>query len=682
MATATVRPALGPAGKSRRPGIMVLLYVVTGGFYFLYWLYKTFQELRAHSPGCTALEPGSVVARAFIPFYNLYWFFKVMRELPRVIARVRRDSTGDGRMLDVRFVTRWYVTEIIAGNIACAMNMAAFPLFLGVHFYPLVAWQRILNAHWELVRKQGAQAANVPIPPVAPDPPPDQTLHEALGVAGRQLDWRAVWAFVLAMVAAFYFLKLLGEGWMNDRAIKDLPWILWFSSASYAALRAATIVFVFRRIRFNAAAAAIAAGGMFAGVATVWHWVIRGLGADTHGLSQGPLIGDLILPFVHVELLVVALVLGLRWFRPAWFAMWMGTLGWMVFNEILNGLSGATSFERLIKTSYSKGLWVVPFAFGFALTWHVARRFVPASWLAGGVLALVVLVPVGIGGYEAFRPKQLDFSISLTSDIAPASRFRFTVQGETGSDTGEYQAGSSVRLARPMAGKTSTSYGEQLLPEMSASVLYPCGWRPARVSTDFRIAERELRARIRTKTPVSLMVSIAAEARPDFVRLWVDNRLGSGKTRVALGADEREVPSWAPLRALTFPAPDCEAGAVVRIDGQEAGRLPVTTGALATTLSAVALADPASDTAPTRDYLVDPLATRCYALRQVPPGVPNAEQPRRSPKYPEKRFDRGGLHRLPPVNLDFMLGARQYVQPRYSGSPAPGRTWLIEVPCS
>lgn len=680
MASSTARPALGPVGKSRRTGLMPLLYVATGSIYFLYWVYKTIQELRAHSPGCTHLDPGATIARCFIPFYNIYWFFHVMRELPRAIARVRRDAGCDGRWLDTGFVTRWYATDIVAGNIACAMNMAALPLFLGVHFYPLVAWQRILNAHWELVRKKGADAVSVPVPPVAPDPAPEQSLHHALGVDGPTTDWSAVWSFILAAVAAEYFIRIVGEGWMRDRTISDTPWIFWLSAAGYAALRAGTIAYVFRRVRTNAAAAAIAAGGLFACVAVFWYWLIRWLGPVSAGVgfsSSGPLVGNLADRFLYTELLVIALVLALRWFRPAWFALWMGTLGFMVLDELLDTLGGASSVAGMIKTSYEKGLWVVPYAFGFALTWYLARRFARSALpvaAAAGVLGLIV--PAGIGGYEAFRPKQLDFLVNINSDVFPATQYKLSVNGVE-----QPPSGTGFRPALSTAGRKSSTFGPEMLPELSASVLYPCGWRPAAVRT-FPPTAREMQSYSRRKDRMPLSVTVSADQRPDIVRLWIDNRLGSGSTRIALGADERVVDSWSPSKPLVFAAPDCDAGSVVRVNGQEVGRVPVSTGTSATTLSAVALADPAADTAPTRDYLVDPQGSRCYALREVPHTAPDAEQPRRGPKYPEKVFQRAGVHRLPPVNLDMLLGSSQYVQPRYSGPAPAGRHWLLEVPCS
>jgi hypothetical protein len=681
MASSTARPALGPVGKSRRPGLMPLLYVVTGSIYFLYWLYKTIQELRAHSPGCTHLEPGSTIARCFIPFYNIYWFFHVMRELPRAIARVRRDAACDGRWLDAGFVTRWYATDLVAGNIACAMNMAALPLFLGVHFYPLVAWQRILNAHWELVRAKGAEAVSVPVPPVALDPAPEQSLHQALGVSGPSIDWSAVWSFIVAAVAAEYFIRIVGEGWMRERTITDTPWIFWLSAAGYAALRAGTIAYVFRRLRTNAAAAAIAAGGLFACLAIFWYWVIRWLGPISAGAgfsSSGPLVGHLADRFVYTELLVIALVLALRWFRPAWFALWMGTLAFMVLDELLDTLSGASSVAAMIKTSYEKGLWVVPYAFGFALTWYLARRFARTALpvaVAAGVLALVV--PASIGAYEAFRPKRIEFSLFVNSDVAPASRFKFTVEDQL---WGDHQAGDRVPTTKPVPGRWSTSYDEGMLPAMSGAILYPCGWRPAKLNFT-PPTEQQLRSAARSKFPMNLSVTVGPEQRPDVVRIIVDNRVQGVNTRVALGEDERLMFSWASPNVLTFPAPDCEAGGIVRVNGQEVGRVPVTTSTSSTTLSAVSLTDPAADAAATRDYLVDPLGTRCYALREVPGGVSGEDQPARGTKYPEKRFGAAAFHRLPPVNIDFALGPSRPFGPRYSGSTS-GKVWLVEAPCS
>ena len=39
----------GPLGKIRRPGIVILLSIVTLGIYGLYWQYSTFKEMKDHT---------------------------------------------------------------------------------------------------------------------------------------------------------------------------------------------------------------------------------------------------------------------------------------------------------------------------------------------------------------------------------------------------------------------------------------------------------------------------------------------------------------------------------------------------------------------------------------------------------------------------------------------------------
>lgn len=674
MATPVARPALGPIGTTRRPAVMALLYVVTGGFYLLYWLYKTYQELRAHAPGCTTVTPGQAVGRSFIPFYNVYWLFRIMRETARMIARVRRDASCDERMLNVRFVTWWYGTTVTVGNLAAAMNMAAFPLFLCVHFYPLIVWQRILNAHWALVRKEGANAAALPVPPVQPEPPPNATVRQALGLDGPGVDWQAAGAFLLAAVAALYFDQIGGQALLGDRHL-DLRWSLTLFSGGFAVLRAGLVLAVFRRMR-NAAAAAIVVGALFAVGSAVWRWAMTAMVRRDVEISFAP---DLVAAFAWTELFVVALIVALRWFRPAWLALWMATLGWSVLGELLAKLHGlGDSGGSLIKMSYSEGLEVLPYAFGFALTWYLARRFSPNAWFsAAGAAVLLLVVPAGLAAWERFSPKQLTFDVSVVGDVSPATTYRLSVAGKTHPD---FTGGLNYQLGL-VEGESSTTFGDEMLPAMSAQALYPCGWREARVEPSTPLLAEEMKIMARVQRPMSLRLRVTAATRPDVVRLWLDNRSHFGTVRVALGQDEVHVPPGTGVHRLLFPAPDCEEGTVVRVDGREVGRIALASRTSATALSAYGLADPQSETAATRDYLVDVTGTHCYAARELPAEASSSDQPRRGPQYPEKRFGNAGLHRLPPVNFGHVLGSTRATEPRYAGSLGPVQHWLVEVPC-
>lgn len=44
-----VATGLGPIGKVRDTGVCILLYIVTFGFYGLYWYYATHDEMKRHS---------------------------------------------------------------------------------------------------------------------------------------------------------------------------------------------------------------------------------------------------------------------------------------------------------------------------------------------------------------------------------------------------------------------------------------------------------------------------------------------------------------------------------------------------------------------------------------------------------------------------------------------------------
>ena len=60
--------------KNRNPLVVLLLVLVTCGFYGLFWLYATSGEL--HDKGKLEMSPVLLLLLALIPFVNLYAFWK------------------------------------------------------------------------------------------------------------------------------------------------------------------------------------------------------------------------------------------------------------------------------------------------------------------------------------------------------------------------------------------------------------------------------------------------------------------------------------------------------------------------------------------------------------------------------------------------------------------------------
>lgn len=75
-------------GKKRIIGYTFLLFVVTFGLYFPFWLYGTVKDLRTDFKGEVPYTPGKAVGYLFIPVFNIFWFFYLVFTLPRIIFRI------------------------------------------------------------------------------------------------------------------------------------------------------------------------------------------------------------------------------------------------------------------------------------------------------------------------------------------------------------------------------------------------------------------------------------------------------------------------------------------------------------------------------------------------------------------------------------------------------------------
>jgi hypothetical protein len=79
-------PAL--KGKRRNIGISLLLFVVTGGIYFPFWLYRAVKDLKTNFASDVPYTPGKAVGFLFIPIFNIYWTFYLLFSLPLKIKRI------------------------------------------------------------------------------------------------------------------------------------------------------------------------------------------------------------------------------------------------------------------------------------------------------------------------------------------------------------------------------------------------------------------------------------------------------------------------------------------------------------------------------------------------------------------------------------------------------------------
>ncbi|WP_309714737.1 DUF4234 domain-containing protein [Armatimonas sp.] len=77
----------GMAGARREPVTVILLSLVTCGFYGIYWIYKVSEETLAYSGEQDMSPVIDTVLCCFVPFYALYWIYKQSQRITRMQAQ-------------------------------------------------------------------------------------------------------------------------------------------------------------------------------------------------------------------------------------------------------------------------------------------------------------------------------------------------------------------------------------------------------------------------------------------------------------------------------------------------------------------------------------------------------------------------------------------------------------------
>ncbi len=81
-------------GTRRNIGISLLLFVVTLGIYFYFWLYRTVKDLRNNFEREIPYTPGKAVGFLFIPLFNIYWMFHILFSLPSSMKQIEKKYYG------------------------------------------------------------------------------------------------------------------------------------------------------------------------------------------------------------------------------------------------------------------------------------------------------------------------------------------------------------------------------------------------------------------------------------------------------------------------------------------------------------------------------------------------------------------------------------------------------------
>ena len=129
----------GPLGQPRGIGFGILMFIVTLGFYSLYWVFKTQDEVKNHSNQGV----GGVLGLVIYLVVSIVTWFLIPSEVGKMIKQDGREAPFTG------WTGLWLFLPIIG----------AFVWFIKV--------QGALNRYWESKAETGAP---VELPPPAPAP--------------------------------------------------------------------------------------------------------------------------------------------------------------------------------------------------------------------------------------------------------------------------------------------------------------------------------------------------------------------------------------------------------------------------------------------------------------------------------------------------------------------------------
>jgi len=82
-------------GKRRNIGVSLLLFIVTLGIYFPFWLYRTVKDLKNNFEDDIRYTPGKAVGFFFIPIFNIFWAFYILFSLPFRIKQIESKYYGE-----------------------------------------------------------------------------------------------------------------------------------------------------------------------------------------------------------------------------------------------------------------------------------------------------------------------------------------------------------------------------------------------------------------------------------------------------------------------------------------------------------------------------------------------------------------------------------------------------------
>ncbi len=305
-----------PGGTPRNAALIPLWLLLTANIYWLFWLHKTYKEIRAHTPTATDITPGKAVGFLFIPFFNLYWFLRVAIDMPRAIRRMQQDDSLGDPPLNTGLITGLLIAGIVGNGVMGQVHPALMLLTEPFVIAAFVIAQFSLNAHWERHAAGVAPGQRLAQPVSAAAAALPRELGTLLGVRSPQIEWGAAAAFLAASFLADLVFLLL-EPLLRGQS--PAPAASWGLTLFADLVLTGAAVAGFRWIRNPAGAAALASLAY-----TLVQTPVRVLALQQMVPSYHWDPASLLFTLAANFLFLLLLALAVRMIQPLWLGLWIG----------------------------------------------------------------------------------------------------------------------------------------------------------------------------------------------------------------------------------------------------------------------------------------------------------------------------------------------------------------------
>jgi hypothetical protein len=126
-------------GKYRSIWLSFLLFVITGGIYLPFWLYRTVKDLKENYDDIIPYTAGQAVGYLFIPIFNIYWLFKIIITLPLKIKQIEDNYFGNNPKFQfhpILIILLWFSFIIISNLSQLSIEYDDFKELLTAILFP------------------------------------------------------------------------------------------------------------------------------------------------------------------------------------------------------------------------------------------------------------------------------------------------------------------------------------------------------------------------------------------------------------------------------------------------------------------------------------------------------------------------------------------------------------------